>query len=152
VYRERPLVRVVFDRRLRTTTAARLLSTVPAGPVIIITSPQAVAARGSAMTALEETGAVVLPVDTPTIGAALRRLPALGVQSIVIEGGAAVHAAAWDEGIVDYVQLYVTPVGLGSQGVPFLEGRDFASVALIDRRVEPLGPDVLIEGYVHRPD
>jgi diaminohydroxyphosphoribosylaminopyrimidine deaminase/5-amino-6-(5-phosphoribosylamino)uracil reductase len=83
VYRERPLVRVVFDRRLRTTTAARLLSTVPAGPVIIITSPQAVAARGSAMTALEETGAVVLPVDTPTIGAALRRLPALGVQSIV---------------------------------------------------------------------
>jgi diaminohydroxyphosphoribosylaminopyrimidine deaminase/5-amino-6-(5-phosphoribosylamino)uracil reductase len=104
------------------------------------------------LTALEDAGATVMPIDTTTIGAALRQLPALGVQSVVIEGGAAVHAAAWDEGVVDYVQLYVAPVGIGSEGVPFLEGRDFASVALLERRVEPLGPDVLIEGYVHRPD
>jgi diaminohydroxyphosphoribosylaminopyrimidine deaminase/5-amino-6-(5-phosphoribosylamino)uracil reductase len=152
VYRERPLVRVVFDRRLRTPAAARLLSTLAAGPVIIITSPQAAEADGSALTALEDAGATVMPIDTPTIGAALRQLPALGVQSVVIEGGAAVHAAVWDEGVVDYVQLYVAPVGIGSEGVPFLEGRDFASVALLERRVEPLGPDVLIEGYVHRPD
>ena len=152
VYRERPLARVVFDRRLRTPAAARVLSTVAAGPVIIITSPQAAEARGSAVTALEDAGGTVLAVETPTIGAALRELPARGVQSIVIEGGAAVHAAAWDEGLVDYVQLYVTPVGIGPEGIPFLEGRDFASVALIERRVELLGPDVLIEGYVHRPD
>jgi diaminohydroxyphosphoribosylaminopyrimidine deaminase / 5-amino-6-(5-phosphoribosylamino)uracil reductase len=152
VYRERPLARVVFDRRLRTPDAARVLSTVAAGPVIIITSPQAAEARGSAVTALEDAGATVLSVETPTIGAALRELPARGIQSIVIEGGAAVHAAAWDEGLVDYVQLYVTPVGIGPEGIPFLEGRDFASVALIERRVDLLGPDVLIEGYVHRPD
>jgi hypothetical protein len=25
------------------------------------------------------------------------------------------------------------------------------TVSLVDRRVEPLGRDVLIEGYVHRP-
>src|SRR5205085_265754 len=41
VYRERPLVRVIFDRRLRTPPAARVLSTVDAGPVIIVTSPRA---------------------------------------------------------------------------------------------------------------
>ena len=50
VYRERPLVRVVFDRRLRTPPGARLLSTVAAGPVIIVTSTQAAQERGAAVT------------------------------------------------------------------------------------------------------
>ena len=36
VYRERPLTRVVFDRRLRTPPTARLFSTLDAGPVIIV--------------------------------------------------------------------------------------------------------------------
>jgi diaminohydroxyphosphoribosylaminopyrimidine deaminase / 5-amino-6-(5-phosphoribosylamino)uracil reductase len=152
VYRERPLVRVVFDRRLRTPATARVLSTVSMGPVIIITSLEAAESGASTVAALTDAGATVMPIADPTIGAALRQLPGLGVQSIVIEGGAAVHAAVWDEGLVDYVQLYVTPVGIGPEGVPLLEGRSFASVALIERRLELLGPDVLIEGYVHRPD
>ena len=62
------------------------------------------------------------------------------------------HGAAWDEGIVDYVQLYVAPVTLGSQGVPLLAGRGFSPAALFESRVDVLGPDILIEGYVHRPD
>ena len=70
---------------------------------------------------------------------------------MVLEGGAALHAAAWDEGVVDAVQLYVAPVSLGAEGVPLLDGRGFVSTALIERRVDLLGPDVLIEGYVHRP-
>ena len=74
-----------------------------------------------------------------------------GVQSLVLEGGAALHAAAWDEGVVDAVQLYVAPVVLGDGGVPLLDGRGFSSTALVERRVDLLGPDVLIEGYVHRP-
>jgi diaminohydroxyphosphoribosylaminopyrimidine deaminase / 5-amino-6-(5-phosphoribosylamino)uracil reductase len=151
VYRERPLVRVVFDRRLRTPPAARLLSTVAAGPVIIVTSAQVAQERGTAVTALQNAGATVMPIDAPTIGAALGALPAMGVQSLVVEGGAGVHAAFWDAGLVDYVQLYVTPAWLGPEGLPLLEGRSFATVSLIERRLEPLGPDVLIEGYVHRP-
>jgi riboflavin biosynthesis pyrimidine reductase len=52
---------------------------------------------------------------------------------------------------VDVVRLYVTPHVIGSGGVPLLGGRPFTSSDLRDRRVEPLGPDVLIEGYVHGP-
>jgi riboflavin biosynthesis pyrimidine reductase len=62
-----------------------------------------------------------------------------------------VHAAAWDEHVVDFVRLYVTPHVLGAAGVPLLCDRSFSSAELIRRRVEPLGPDMLIEGYVHRP-
>jgi riboflavin biosynthesis pyrimidine reductase len=62
-----------------------------------------------------------------------------------------VQRAAWDDGVVDYVQLYLAPVWLGECGVPLLEGCTFSPMALLERRVEQLGPDVLIEGYVHRP-
>ena len=40
---------------------------------------------------------------------------------------------------------------LGADGVPLLDGRTFVSTSLLERRVDLLGPDVLIEGYVHRP-
>jgi riboflavin biosynthesis pyrimidine reductase len=48
------------------------------------------------------------------------------------------------------VQLYVAPLWLGPQGVPLFGGRGPAVMMLADRRVEILGPDVLIEGDVHR--
>jgi len=125
VYRERPLTRVIFDRRRRVPSSARIFSTLSAGPVLVVTSSE--------------------------LGDGLEDLAVHGIQSLVLEGGAALHAAAWDAGVVDYVQLYVAPVWLGRDGVPLLEGRDFSSASLVERRVEQLGPDVLIEGYVHRP-
>jgi diaminohydroxyphosphoribosylaminopyrimidine deaminase/5-amino-6-(5-phosphoribosylamino)uracil reductase len=85
------------------------------------------------------------------LGDAIKNLAAQGIQSLILEGGAAVHAAAWDAGVVDYVQLYVAPVWLGQDGVPLLEKRDFSPASLVESRVEQIGPDVLIEGYVHRP-
>ena len=100
VYRERPLTRVIFDRRGRVPPTARIYSTLSAGPVVVVTSNE--------------------------LGEALEHLAAQGLQSVLLEGGAKVHAAAWDAGVVDYVQLYVAPVWLGEDGVPMLEGRDFS--------------------------
>ena len=124
VFRDRPLSRVIFDRAGRVPATARVFATRAAGPVIMV------------RTGLAE---------------ALRDLAARGIQSLLLEGGAGLHAAAWDAGVVDYVQLYVAPVSLGEAGVPWLEGRRFHSMDLFHRRVDLLGPDVLIEGYVHRP-
>jgi diaminohydroxyphosphoribosylaminopyrimidine deaminase/5-amino-6-(5-phosphoribosylamino)uracil reductase len=152
VYRERPLTRVVFDRSLRTPATARVLSTLPAGPVIIMTSPESVASRPDAVGALENAGATVVPVEGADLASPLAALSGFGVQSLLIEGGATVHGAAWDAGVVDCVHLYVTPHTIGPDGVPFLEGRPFSIPSLLDSRVEALGPDVVIEGYVHRFD
>ncbi|MBI4486298.1 MAG: bifunctional diaminohydroxyphosphoribosylaminopyrimidine deaminase/5-amino-6-(5-phosphoribosylamino)uracil reductase RibD [Acidobacteria bacterium] len=149
-YRDRPLTRVIFDRRLRTPPTARVLSTGEAGPVIIVTSAEA-AACGDLRTPLEARGAEIEVAEDATFAAALRRLGARGIGLLLLEGGAALHAAAWDAGLVDFVRLYVTPHELGSEGVPLLDGRPFTSAALVDRRVEALGGDVLIEGYVHGP-
>jgi diaminohydroxyphosphoribosylaminopyrimidine deaminase/5-amino-6-(5-phosphoribosylamino)uracil reductase len=151
VYRDRPLARVVFDRRLRTSPGARVLSTLSSGPVIIVTTAEAAAICLNRRAALERAGATVVAVQMPGIAAALRELPPYGIQSLLVEGGPALHAAFWDEGMVDYVRLYVSPVVLGTDGLALLEGRRFASTALFDRKVDQLGPDVVIEGYVHRP-
>jgi diaminohydroxyphosphoribosylaminopyrimidine deaminase/5-amino-6-(5-phosphoribosylamino)uracil reductase len=151
VFRERPLARVILDRRLRTPPGARLFSTIQVGPVIIVTTAEAVAADAPRAAALERAGAVVIAAETTGLVAGLRELPEHGIHSLVLEGGAAVHNAAWDAKVVDYVQLYVAPVTLGDGGLRLLDGRSFSSAELFDRKVEQLGPDVLIEGYVHRP-
>jgi diaminohydroxyphosphoribosylaminopyrimidine deaminase/5-amino-6-(5-phosphoribosylamino)uracil reductase len=147
-YRERPLTRVVFDRRLRTPASARLLSTAAAGPVMIMTTAEAAADRAR-REALERAGAIVVVTDG-SVTSALLELAARQIASLLLEGGAALHASAWDEGVVDHVRLYVTPHVLGPDGVRLLAGRRFSTTALDDVRVEPLGPDVMIEGYVHR--
>jgi len=148
-FRERPLVRVVFDRRLRTPPEARVLSTPGAGPVIIVTT-SAGAADTETRRRLEARGAQIEVAANDTFRAALERLAARQVGSLLLEGGGAVHAAAWDEGLVDYVRLYITPHVLGDGAVPLLPDRAFSPAELHERRIATLGPDVLMEGYVHR--
>lgn len=150
VFREQPLTRVVFDRRLRTPPEARVLSTRDAGPVIIVTTREG-AARVEERKRLEARGAEIEIACDRSFRAAVGRLGARGIGSLLLEGGAALHGAAWDEGLVDYVRLYVTPHVLGPGGVGLLDGRTFSSAELIERKVEPIGPDVIIEGYVHGP-
>jgi diaminohydroxyphosphoribosylaminopyrimidine deaminase/5-amino-6-(5-phosphoribosylamino)uracil reductase len=150
VYRERPLARVIFDRRLRTPSTARVFSTLAAGPVIILTSPEAKRLLSEHTDALERAGATVEAVDA-TMTAAFAALAHHGIQSVLLEGGIGVHRAAWDEELVDYVQLYVAPVTLGRDAPPVAAGPMSAIASLVDQKVHVLGPDVLIEGYVHRP-
>jgi diaminohydroxyphosphoribosylaminopyrimidine deaminase/5-amino-6-(5-phosphoribosylamino)uracil reductase len=148
VYRERPLTRVIFDHRLRTPPAARIFSTLRQGPIRVMTGRGASAAQVDALTAA---GAEVVQVDEgDRFRGALQALTTRGVQSLLLEGGAALHKAAWDAGIVDHVQLYVAPAALGRGGVPLLEGASFQIGELEELSVTPLGPDVLFEGYVHR--
>ncbi len=149
VYRSRPLTRVVFDRTLRVPPAARILSTPDAGPVIIVTTA-AGAGRADARKRLEHRGVEIEVAADGTMRSALLRLGERGIGSLLLEGGVAVHEAAWAEDVVDFVTLYVTPHVIGASGLRWLS-RGFSPSALHHRQVAPIGPDVLIEGYVHRP-
>jgi diaminohydroxyphosphoribosylaminopyrimidine deaminase / 5-amino-6-(5-phosphoribosylamino)uracil reductase len=147
-YRARPLTRVVFDRRLRTPPSARVLSTLDAGPVIIVSTESACAAAPDRAERLRAAGALILAPQADDIQSALRALDATGLRSVVLEGGAALHRAALDAALVDEVHVYITPVALGPEGVEWIgEGR-MAWEALQDRRAVWLGEDVLVEGRV----
>ena len=154
VYRERPLTRVVFDRRLRVPPDARLFSTLAPGPVIVLTSMRRGAGEAAQrIEALRAAGATVLGAERDDCRRGLE-LPAgsLGVQSLVLEGGAALHARGVGRGRGGRGAA-LRGAGRGSAPAACRCSTGAASrpTALVERRVDLLGPDVLIEGYVHRP-
>lgn len=149
--RRLPLTRVVLDRRLRTPPGARVLGTSEAGPVRLFTARAALEANPRAADRLRAAGATIETVETGALTEVLARLGELEVTSLLLEGGAAVHRAAWTSGVVDRVQRYVAPLTLGGDGVRWLD--DAVAVArLANARVERYGPDVLLQGDVQRPD
>jgi diaminohydroxyphosphoribosylaminopyrimidine deaminase/5-amino-6-(5-phosphoribosylamino)uracil reductase len=152
VRRDRPLTRVVFDRRLRISPSARLFSTLDAGPVIIITTPDSIARIPARARELEQAGAELEPIRNGDLQAALERLGARQLTSVLLEGGVMLQTAAWRAGLIDGVHLYIAPVTLGPEGVSWLDTDMLSIAALADRRVTPCGPDVFMEGYVHGID
>ena len=139
VYRHRPLVRVVFDRHLRLTPAARLVQTSDAGPVVVLTSVEA--ADSTAARRLRDRGVEVLVTDG-TVRDGLRVLVGRDVQSLLVEGGPTLHTAFWQAGVVDRVSELVSDRALGPDAV-----RWDVPVRLAARapRLSPLGHDVLLE-------
>jgi len=152
-YRGRPLTRVVFDRRLRTPPTARVLSTLDAGPVIIVTGERACCDARAQAEALTDAGVRLLALPADDLATALAALHGAGITSLVLEGGAALHRAALDAGVVDAVHLYITPTRIGPLGVNWIGARRLAWDGLKDRRSRWLGADILVEGrveHVHR--
>jgi diaminohydroxyphosphoribosylaminopyrimidine deaminase/5-amino-6-(5-phosphoribosylamino)uracil reductase len=142
--RERPLVRVVFDRRLRTPPGARLFSTLRHGPVIIVTG----GAEGVRREALAAAGAVLL--DAKDLESALGALLSFDVSTLLVEGGPTLHGAFAAAGLVDRLHLIVAPQMLGPRGVEWLDVNAFAPAFVSPPLAEPRGVDIWIEGDVHR--
>jgi diaminohydroxyphosphoribosylaminopyrimidine deaminase/5-amino-6-(5-phosphoribosylamino)uracil reductase len=144
-YRELPLWRVIFDRRLRTPATARVFSTLHAGPVAVVTDESG--ASSARARVLQDAGAQLL-VST-TLDSALRDLATRGVMALLVEGGPTLQRAFAEAGLVDRVHLVVAPHPLGGQGVQWLDVQtlELSGASLI---AEPRGPDIWIEADVHR--
>ena len=149
VHRRRPLTRLLFDRRLRVAPSARVFSTLAEGPVILVTTTEAVAAHPERAAGLARAGAALEPISEGGLPAAFARLADRQILSVVLEGGVTLQEAACRAGVVDAVHLYVAPVAIGSSGVQWLNVETLSIAALLDRHVTPLGSDVFMEGYVH---
>jgi diaminohydroxyphosphoribosylaminopyrimidine deaminase/5-amino-6-(5-phosphoribosylamino)uracil reductase len=145
--RVRPLVRVVFDRRLRTPPAARLFSTLAEGPVIMITASRSEDSTGK-VSALEAAGAVVLEAES--LLDALETLRQWDVSALLVEGGPVLQRAFAAAGLVDRVHLVVAPQTLGADGVKWLNTEDLALSFSSEIAAEPRGTDIWIEADVHR--
>ena len=145
-WRERPLTRVVFDRRLRTPPGARLLTTLDAGPVLIMCPDDAYAALEPKAESLRSAGARVESIRGEFLPAALSRLAELDVTSLILEGGPTLHEAFCRARLVDRVQIYVGDRALsGSSPVPWLDAQTLPWTAFVRPRLRILGDDVCIE-------
>lgn len=149
VYRSRPLIRVIFDLDLDVRPSARLLSTLDAGPVIMIVRRQALVDRRGAADALAAAGVEFVPVAGPDLREPLAWLGRRDVTSLLVEGGPVLHQAFFDANLVGRVQRVMTPVTLG-HGVPEAPGfqRSFEQARMTQER--SFAHDRLVEWDVHR--
>ncbi|HSZ80926.1 MAG TPA: bifunctional diaminohydroxyphosphoribosylaminopyrimidine deaminase/5-amino-6-(5-phosphoribosylamino)uracil reductase RibD [Polyangia bacterium] len=139
--------RVVLDGRLRTPTKAHVLA--GGAPTLIFTRRGASPAR---VRALRAAGAEVVELAAARghlpIAAVLRALAARDIQSVLVEGGAAVHGAFIAAGLVDDVALFIAPRLLGG-GVPLAAGLGRAlaeGLALGPISARAVGGDLLLTG------
>ena len=139
----KPNLRVVLDRRLRIPPTARLFTV--EGPVLIYTESSAtLEARGA--------GVVRLPEVTPQ--AVLADLYARGVRSVLVEGGAEVHASFVASGCYDRVAVDCAPLLIGGRSAPGPLGGEGLGALAAAARLDGLearrrGRDVILTGYRH---
>ena len=136
---ERPNVRVVLDRRLRTPPRARLFQV--EGTVLIYTESSQ---------ALKGAETIRLPAVEP--GAVLADLYQRGIRSVLVEGGGEVHASFVRSGLYDRVGIDCAPLLIGGRTAPGpLGGEGFPSLAEAARleRIETRhrGGDIILMGY-----
>jgi diaminohydroxyphosphoribosylaminopyrimidine deaminase/5-amino-6-(5-phosphoribosylamino)uracil reductase len=145
--RLRQPLRIVVDSQLRIRQSARIVGS---NTLIATTRQGRVGAAEVLRLPAAADGRVALP-------ALLDELGQRGILSLLVEGGAEVHASFFAEGLVDKVYAYVAPrlIGgkeapgpLGGAGVEHLAG----STQLHELDFARLGDDLVITGYtgVHR--
>ncbi|MGX6447156.1 bifunctional diaminohydroxyphosphoribosylaminopyrimidine deaminase/5-amino-6-(5-phosphoribosylamino)uracil reductase RibD [Patulibacter sp. S7RM1-6] len=146
---ERQPRRVVFDSEARLPLDGRLVSSVDEAPVTVVTTR---AASRSATDALRASGVEVLVVsgqnEHSRVRAALAELGAVGVTSLMLEGGSHLSGAFFDAGEIDELRLFVAPLIIGGRQAPGIVGgegseriADAARPVDVTRR--PIGDDLL---------
>ena len=139
----RPPVRVVFDRRAMLPLASKLAQTARDIPTWVVASEEA---PGANVAALEHAGVRVF--RPRSLGEGLVQLRAMGVESVLCEGGGALGVGLLADGLVDRLYWLQGPVWLGAGGVPAFPGVADAPLAEAPRWIpverRPLGPDTLL--------
>ncbi len=149
-------VRVVLDSRLRTPLTARVLDRRSGGRTVIATTAGAAKAKREL---LRKAGAEVITVRAAggrvDLRDLMRKLGARDILSVLIEGGAEVHAAALKAGIADKAVLFIAPLLMtGKDSLPAIGGssprRLDQAIRLRDTRTSLVGRDLMVEGYIKK--
>jgi diaminohydroxyphosphoribosylaminopyrimidine deaminase/5-amino-6-(5-phosphoribosylamino)uracil reductase len=151
---EKQPLRVVVDSRGRTPPSAKVFQVL--GRTMVATTKEADPDRIKALT---EVGAEVveLPgkdgmVDLEEL---LKLLGQRKVVSMMVEGGAAVFGSLFEERLIDKVLAFVAPIVIGGHGAKNpVEGKGVERLSQATGftrvKVEMVGSDVLISGYIAR--
>ena len=153
-------LRVVLDSRLRLPPNCRMLTRKSSAETWIFCADDADAAREKA---LVEAGAGVVRTGRAASGdgldltSVLRHLGRSGVCSVLVEGGAHIHAAFLAQGLADEAALLFAPCFIGERGTPLLsDDPGWPSApnlpSLHRTRTDALGRDILVHGYFADPD
>jgi len=146
-------VRVIADTHLRTPADSMVLTSDASGLTIIATGSKV---KKQKKRALEQKGATIVPCKTKRgridLQDLLKKLAALEICSILVEGGATLFDSFVRDKLVDKFYIFFGPKILGGDdGVPFTRGsgcdilKNCMNIAV--HRVKRFGDDLMIEAY-----
>jgi diaminohydroxyphosphoribosylaminopyrimidine deaminase/5-amino-6-(5-phosphoribosylamino)uracil reductase len=143
---------VVLDSALRLSAASKVVAGADSD-LLVICGAQADAGRKHALEA-RRIGVLRAPDPQPRIPWVLKTLAAREIQSVLIEAGALVNAAALEADSIDKVVLFYAPKLLGgAEAVPSFGGRGLGSLSATRSvrvtAMRRMGQDILVEGYLH---
>ena len=149
-------IRIILDTRLSISADARILRLDSDSDTILVVGKKVDPQKRAA---LEKNGVRIL--ETPLKGGRIsmtnlmEQLGAMGITSLLIEGGGRVIASALRSGIVDKVAFFFAPKILGGDdGIAICRGKGPVamkdSIAVKDISVRRFGDDVMIEGYIEK--
>ncbi|HEX2235605.1 MAG TPA: RibD family protein, partial [Actinomycetota bacterium] len=146
-------VRVVLDSSLRVPLGARVLDDGPA--CVVVTTPGAPSERAEALRARQvAVRRVPSGYGGVDVAAALAELRALGIETLLVEGGARVVTSLLARRVVDRIVVGLSPVVLG-RGIEGVGDLGIATVAqglaLTDRVLQIAGADVMMAYDVAAP-
>ena len=149
-------VRVILDSSLRLPPDSRLLTQQSAAATLVFCGEKADAGREKR---LADAGAHIIRVTEQEgkleLSAVLQTLGQAGLCSVLVEGGAHIHAAFLAQALVDEVALVFAPYFVGESGVPLVQGPSADGLfgrPLVRMSVRRLGADILVHGYCTDPD
>lgn len=123
--------RIVLDSDMRLPPTSRLVSGVDRVPLYVASNPLV---DGQHRAALERHGVRFIGTEVHdgriALPELLEDLAALGMSTVIVEGGAAVAQSFLDEGLVDRIVLFHGPTEVGAQGI-----------------AAPVGPDRIPSGF-----
>jgi diaminohydroxyphosphoribosylaminopyrimidine deaminase/5-amino-6-(5-phosphoribosylamino)uracil reductase len=140
--RRRPLVRIVLDDKVGLSPESQLAKTATEAPVLVF-------GRSKRQ---DLPGVEILPLDPGDLESVLAELGRRSLQSVLLEGGAAVAGSFIEAGLVDKVTFFVAPKIVGGSESPSAiagKGVELMSGAIELERVQTVqrGRDIEVTGY-----
>jgi diaminohydroxyphosphoribosylaminopyrimidine deaminase/5-amino-6-(5-phosphoribosylamino)uracil reductase len=142
--RRRPLVRVVLDDKVRLSPESKLAATTSEAPVLVF--------GRSGRSDLSDKGVEIVNTDPSDLRSVLETLGRRSIQSVLVEGGAAVAGAFIDAGLVNKLTAFIAPKIIGGTDAPGAiggKGIERVAEALEVERIEVIqrGRDLEVTGY-----
>ena len=143
-------VRVICDTHLRIPPDSKIVESAKNIPTLIATAVP----KSEKATLLQDNGVELLQVHKKgghiDLHALMAAMGKRQIDSVLLEGGAALNAAALENGIVHKVQAYIAPKIFGGIGAKTAVGGIGAdspddAVLLKDRQITVIGDDILLE-------
>ncbi len=148
--------RIILDTRLTIDPRAKVLQQASTAPTIVVTGPApAVEQREAVQSAGGRLLAAPLDKGRIDLGWLMDQLGAMGMASLLIEGGGLVAGAALRAGIVDKLCLFYAPKLLGGEdGVPICGGQGALrmkdSLPVRIETIHRFDDDFMVEAYPKR--